>query len=78
MERYGVEHPMQNAELSEKMLIKSKKYKKYILPSGKETYIQGGFKESKSITWFQNYCALLRYYSTLTFMSLTILFNLLL
>jgi len=39
LEKYGFEYACQNPEISEKVLKHSTK--KYILPSGKETYIQG-------------------------------------
>jgi hypothetical protein len=41
LEKYGTEYPMQNEEYAQNIFTKSKKYKKYILPSGKEINIQG-------------------------------------
>jgi hypothetical protein len=39
--RYGYEHHIQNVEMFNKLQIKSKKYKKYTLPSGDVINIQG-------------------------------------
>lgn len=39
IERYGVEHPMQNAEIFERS--EKQRTKKYVLPSGKEVNVQG-------------------------------------
>lgn len=41
LERYGYENVLQNPEIFDKILLKSYKYKNYILPSGKEVFIQG-------------------------------------
>jgi hypothetical protein len=41
LEKYGVEYAMQNVNIFEKSMNKSKSNKKYILPSGKETNVQG-------------------------------------
>jgi hypothetical protein len=40
-EKYGVDHHMQKSEIFEKQQKNSKKYKKYILPSGNYVLIQG-------------------------------------
>jgi hypothetical protein len=40
-ERYGFIHAMQNSFIAKKSMINSKRYKIYILPSGKEIKIQG-------------------------------------
>jgi hypothetical protein len=41
MQNYGVEYPMQNAEIAEKAMLSGFKYKNYILPSGKIINYQG-------------------------------------
>jgi hypothetical protein len=41
LSKYGVEHVMQNAEIAEKAANTSRKFKNYILPSGKVIKIQG-------------------------------------
>jgi hypothetical protein len=41
MQNYGVEYPMQNAEIAEKAMLSGFKYKNYILPSGKIIHYQG-------------------------------------
>lgn len=41
IKKYGVAHPLQNKEIQIKTQINSKKYKEYIMPSGKIKKVQG-------------------------------------